>query len=115
MSLLYSLQLGYVQFGLLDGLYNGATALLRLAGGYLADRLRRPKLVALAGYATSALTKLAFPLAGASGLGIGGMLAVDRAGKGLRTAPRDALISLSTPPERRCPCVGRARAGARRS
>jgi MFS family permease len=104
MYLLYTLQLGYVQFGLLDGLYNGATALLRLAGGYLADRLRRPKLVALAGYATSALTKLAFPLAGASGLGIGGMLAVDRAGKGLRTAPRDALISLSTPPER----LGRA-------
>jgi MFS family permease len=104
MYLLYTLQLGYVQFGLLDGLYNGATALLRLAGGYLADRLRRPKLVALAGYATSALTKLAFPLAGASGLGIGGMLAVDRAGKGLRTAPRDALMSLSTPPER----LGRA-------
>jgi MFS family permease len=104
MYLLYTLQLGYVQFGLLDGLYNGATALLRLAGGYLADRLRRPKLLALAGYATSALTKLAFPLAGASGLGIGGMLAVDRAGKGLRTAPRDALISLSTPPER----LGRA-------
>ena len=102
--LLYTLQLGYVQFGLLDGLYNGATALLRLAGGYFADKLRRPKLVALAGYGTSALAKLAFPLAGASGFGIGGVLAVDRAGKGLRTAPRDALISLSTPPER----LGRA-------
>jgi MFS family permease len=102
--LLYTLQLGYVQFGLLDGLYNGATALLRLAGGYVSDKLRRPKLVAFAGYATSAVAKLVFPLAGASGLGIGGVLAVDRAGKGLRTAPRDALISLSTPPER----LGRA-------
>jgi MFS family permease len=102
--LLYTLQLGYVQFGLLDGLYNGATALLRLAGGFVADKLRRPKLVAFAGYATSAVAKLAFPLAGASGLGIGGVLAVDRAGKGLRTAPRDALISLATPPER----LGRA-------
>ncbi|SFJ17784.1 MFS transporter [Amycolatopsis sacchari] len=102
--LLYTLQLGYVQFGLLDGLYNGATAVLRLVGGYVADRLRRPKLVALAGYGTSALTKLLFPLAGGSGLGIGGVLAADRAGKGLRTAPRDALISLATPADR----LGRA-------
>src|SRR4051794_34212100 len=54
--LLYTLQLGYVQFGLLDGLYNGATALLRLAGGYVADKFRRPKLVALIGYATSTLS-----------------------------------------------------------
>ncbi|MFE3779775.1 MFS transporter [Amycolatopsis sp. NPDC059090] len=102
--LLYTLQLGYVQFGLLDGLYNGATALLRLVGGYVADRLQMPKLVALAGYATSTVTKLIFPFAGASGLGIGGVLAADRAGKGLRTAPRDALISLATRPER----LGRA-------
>ncbi|RZQ64234.1 MFS transporter [Amycolatopsis suaedae] len=102
--LLYTLQLGYVQFGLLDGLYNGATALLRLVGGYVADRLRRPKLVALAGYGASALAKLAFPVVGASGAGIGGVLAFDRAGKGLRTGPRDALISLATPPGR----LGRA-------
>ncbi|QFU94120.1 MFS transporter [Amycolatopsis sp. YIM 10] len=102
--LLYTLQLGYVQFGLLDGLYNGATAILRLFGGFVADRLRKPKLVAMAGYGASALAKLAFPLVGASGAGIGGVLAFDRAGKGLRTAPRDALITLSTPPGR----LGRA-------
>ncbi|GHF72097.1 MFS transporter [Amycolatopsis bartoniae] len=98
--LLYTLQLGYVQFGLLDGLYNGATAILRLVGGYVADRLRRPKLVAMVGYGGSALMKLAFPLAGGSAFGIGGILAADRAGKGLRTAPRDALISLATPSNR---------------
>ncbi|WP_370946351.1 MFS transporter [Amycolatopsis sp. cg5] len=102
--LLYTLQLGYVQFGLLDGLYNGATALLRLIGGYVSDKLQRPKLVALVGYATSTVTKLAFPVAGASGLGIGGVLAADRAGKGLRTAPRDALITQATKPGR----LGRA-------
>ncbi|SDY60823.1 MFS-type transporter involved in bile tolerance, Atg22 family [Amycolatopsis xylanica] len=102
--LLYTLQLGYVQFGLLDGLYNGATALLRLIGGYVADKLQRPKLVAFVGYATSTVTKLIFPAAGASGLGIGGVLAADRAGKGLRTAPRDALITQATKPER----LGRA-------
>jgi len=95
--LLFTLHVGYVQFGLLDGLYTGATAVLRLVGGHAADRLRRPKAVAGVGYALSAVTKLAFPLAGASAFGIGGLLAADRAGKGLRTAPRDALISLSVP------------------
>ncbi|WNV89179.1 MFS transporter [Umezawaea sp. Da 62-37] len=95
--LLFSLNIGYVQFGLLDGLYTGATAVLRLVGGHFADRLRRPKLVAGVGYGLSALTKLVFPAVGASALGIGGVIAADRAGKGLRTAPRDALISLSVP------------------
>jgi MFS family permease len=98
--LLFTLQLNYVQFGLLDGIYTGATAVLRLAGGYVADRFRRPKAVALAGYGLSAVTKLAFPLVGPSALGIGAVLAADRAGKGLRTAPRDALISLATPVDR---------------
>nr|WP_233158279.1 MFS transporter [Actinokineospora bangkokensis] len=102
--LIYTLQLGYVQFGLLDGLYTGATTVLRLVGGYLADRLGRHKAVAFAGYALSAATKLVFPLAGSSGVAIGGVLALDRAGKGLRTAPRDALISLATPPH----ALGRA-------
>ncbi len=98
--LLFTLQLTYVQFGLLDGIYTGATALLRLVGGYVADRLQRPKAVALAGYGLSAVTKLAFPVASSSTVGIGTLLAVDRAGKGLRTAPRDALISLAVPEER---------------
>lgn len=97
--LLYTLQMSYVQFGLLDGLYTGATAVLRLIGGYVSDRTSRPKLVASFGYGLSAVTKLIFPLAGASSVAIGGVLAVDRAGKGIRTAPRDALISLATPPD----------------
>ncbi|SMC92337.1 MFS transporter [Kibdelosporangium aridum] len=97
--LIYTLQMSYVQFGLIDGLYTGATAVLRLVGGYVSDRTSRPKLVAVFGYGLSAVTKLLFPLAGASSVGIGGVLAVDRAGKGIRTAPRDALISLATPPD----------------
>jgi MFS family permease len=97
--LIYTLQLSYVQFGLLDGLYTGATAVLRLIGGLVSDRTSRPKLVALFGYGLSAVTKLIFPMAGASSVAIGGVLAVDRAGKGIRTAPRDALISLATPPD----------------
>jgi MFS family permease len=98
--LLFTVQMGYAQFGILDGLYTGATAVLRLVGGHVSDRLRRPKAVATAGYGLSAVTKMIFPLVGGSALGIGSLLAADRAGKGLRTAPRDALISLSTPEDR---------------
>jgi hypothetical protein len=96
--LVFGLGLNPLQFGLLDGLYAGATAVLRLAGGHVADRWRRLKAVAGVGYALSALSKLGFLAAGSSVPAIGAVLAVDRAGKGIRTAPRDALISLSSDP-----------------
>ncbi|MFD5828128.1 MFS transporter [Lentzea sp. NPDC060358] len=98
--LLFTLQLGYAQFGLLDGIYTGATAVLRLVGGGVSDKFRKPKAVAAAGYGLSAATKLFFPLVGASPFGIGALMAADRAGKGIRTAPRDAMISLATPEDR---------------
>ncbi|MGW1378746.1 MFS transporter [Streptomyces sp. NPDC002446] len=85
-------------FGLLDGVYQGVTALVRLAGSYAADRTRRRKLVAGTGYALSALCKLGL-LAVTTPWAVGAVLAADRTGKGLRSAPRDALISLSTTPE----------------
>ncbi|QKW06184.1 MFS transporter [Streptomyces sp. NA04227] len=97
MYLVYGLGVGYLQLGFLDGLYTGATALFRLGGGYAADRLGRPKTVAAFGYGLSAVSKLGFPLAGASTAGIGGVLAADRTGKGIRTGPRDALITAATP------------------
>ncbi|MFI6290414.1 MFS transporter [Nonomuraea sp. NPDC050790] len=100
MYVLYGLGAGYLQLGLLDGLHTGASALLRLAGGHLADRLARPKVVAMAGYGLSALSKLLFPVAGGAVAGISAAIAVDRAGKGLRTAPRDAMITAATPPPR---------------
>ncbi|WP_329793218.1 MFS transporter [Lentzea sp. DG1S-22] len=98
--LLFTLQLGYAQFGLLDGIYTGATAVLRLVGGGVSDKFRKPKAVAAAGYGLSAATKVFFPLVGASAFGIGALMAADRAGKGIRTAPRDAMISLATPEDR---------------
>ncbi|MCO1574765.1 MFS transporter [Crossiella sp. SN42] len=86
-----------LQFGLLDGLYSAATAIVRVLGGHLADRWQRRKLVAGLGYGASAVAKLGLIAAGGSAAAMGLVLAVDRTGKGLRTAPRDALISLSTP------------------
>ncbi|MFB7665475.1 MFS transporter [Kitasatospora sp. NPDC056138] len=93
------LGLTMLQTGFLDGLFNGASVFLRLAGAHLADRFHVRKPVAVAGYALSAVCKLGLPAAGASLPGISAVLAVDRSGKGLRTAPRDALISLSSTPE----------------
>ncbi|WBB68622.1 MFS transporter [Micromonospora sp. WMMD812] len=97
--LVLGLQLSPLAFGVIDGVYTGATALLRVVGGFLADRFRRRKLVAGVGYALSAVAKLGLLLAGRSVPAIGAVIAVDRLGKGVRSAPRDALITLSTPPQ----------------
>ncbi|WP_245878512.1 MFS transporter [Streptosporangium subroseum] len=96
--LIIGLQLSPAAYGVVDGAYTGATVLLRLVGGYLADRVRRRKAVAGFGYGLSAVAKLGLLAAGGSVGAIGLAITADRAGKGLRTAPRDALITLSTPP-----------------
>nr|WP_307855792.1 MFS transporter [Kibdelosporangium banguiense] len=95
--LVLGLHLSPAVYGLVDGLYTGATALLRIVGGYLADRVRKRKTVAGIGYALSAAAKLGLVAAGASATAIGAAITIDRTGKGLRTAPRDALITLSVP------------------
>ncbi|MCG5441615.1 MFS transporter [Micromonospora sp. NIE79] len=102
--LVLGLHLSPVAFGVLDGVHTGATALLRVVGGFAADRFRRRKVIAGVGYALSAVAKLGLLLAGRSIPAIGAVIAVDRIGKGVRSAPRDALITLSTPPE----ALGRA-------
>ncbi|WP_431946312.1 MFS transporter [Actinacidiphila sp. bgisy167] len=108
--LVAGLGLSPLGFGLLDGVYNGFSALVRLAGGHLADRGGgRHKAVAAFGYGLSALCKPALLLAHGLPL-IGAVLAADRTGKGLRTAPRDALISLASTPEARGRAFGVHRA-----
>ncbi|MET9893819.1 MFS transporter [Streptomyces sp. NPDC006465] len=108
--LVAGLGLSPLGFGLLDGIYNGFSALVRLAGGHLADRGGgRHKWVAGAGYALSAACKPLL-LVAQTLTPIGLVLAADRTGKGLRTAPRDALISLSSTPETRGRAFGVHRA-----
>ena len=108
--LVAGLGLSPLGFGLLDGVYNGFSALVRLVGGHLADRGGgRHKTVALLGYGLSALCKPLLLLA-ATLPTIGAVLAADRTGKGLRTAPRDALISLSSTPATRGRAFGVHRA-----
>ncbi|MFG3118389.1 MFS transporter [Streptomyces sp. NPDC048197] len=97
--LVAELGLSPLGFGLLDGLYNGVGALVRLVGGRVSDRGGGGghKVVAVVGYGLSALCKPLLLLVHTLPL-IGAVLAVDRTGKGLRTAPRDAMISLAGEP-----------------
>jgi hypothetical protein len=90
------LGLSPLEFGLVDGLYQGAGALVRVASGFVADRSRRVKEVAFVGCALSALCKLRLLGAGGSAA-IAAVVIADRTGKGVRIAPRDALLSLGVP------------------
>jgi MFS family permease len=98
--LLYSVGLSPLQFGVVDGLQNGGAAVVRLAGGLLGDRSRRHKDVAAVGYGISAISRIALVAVGGAWSAITAVVFLDRAGKGLRTAPRDALISLSVDRDR---------------
>jgi MFS family permease len=93
------LGLSPLAFGFIDGLYQGLAALLRVAAGTFADSRRKHKEVAVAGYAASAACRLLILAAGSAWSTIAGVVALDRLGKGIRTAPRDALIAQSTPRE----------------
>jgi MFS family permease len=94
--LVFSLGVSPLALGAIDGLYRGAGAIVQIGGGLLSDRFQRHKEVATVGYGLSALCKVGLVAVGSSVGAIGALVAADRVGKGIRTAPRDALISLST-------------------
>jgi MFS family permease len=95
--LVYTLGLTPLQFGVVDGLYQGAATLVRVASGFIGDRWRRHRDVAAVGYGLSAVCKLGFLAVGSAWGALSALIVLDRTGKGVRTAPRDALISLSSP------------------
>jgi MFS family permease len=96
--LVLHLHVSTFHYGAIDGIYNGiALAFLGLTGGLMADRTRRPKEVAAFGYALSAACKLLLLATGAAWGWIAAVIALDRTGKGVRTAPRDAIITLCNP------------------
>jgi MFS family permease len=93
--LVYTLGATPFVYGIIDGLYQGAAALIRVAAGFAGDRWRRHKETAVAGYGLSAVCKLGLLVAGSAVGAVAAIVLLDRTGKGIRTAPRDALISLS--------------------
>jgi MFS family permease len=93
------LALSPLEFAGLDALGQAVQALLRIRAGRLADRHRRPREVALAGYGVSTATRLGMLLTSRGGIGlITGVTTIDKVGKGIRTPPRDAMIAAATPP-----------------
>jgi MFS family permease len=108
--LLLTLGLAPLQFGLIDGINQGASVLVRIASGLIADRWRRAKDVATAGYAFSAITRIGLLLVGRNWLALSGIVLLDRIGKGIRTSPRDATIAASVPSEKLATAFGVHRA-----
>ncbi|HOD44544.1 MAG TPA: MFS transporter, partial [Anaerolineaceae bacterium] len=84
--------------GLIDGIAEATASLLKMFSGWLSDRLGARKWLAVAGYGLSALVKPFFYLANTWGL-VAGVRWADRIGKGIRTAPRDALVADSVTKE----------------
>lgn len=91
--------------GLIEGLGEAMAQVAKLFSGRLSDVMGRRKPLVVAGYGLSALTKPLFALAGSPALVLGARLA-DRLGKGLRGAPRDALVADMVPPEARGAAYG---------
>ncbi|HUM63844.1 MAG TPA: MFS transporter [Anaerolineaceae bacterium] len=86
--------------GLIDGVAEATASILKQFSGWLSDRLGGRKWLAVVGYAFSAFSKPFFYFANSWGL-VAGVRWADRVGKGIRTAPRDALVADSTTPKTR--------------
>jgi len=95
-----TLGLPVVAMGAIDGIAEATASFAKLASGRLSDRSRRRKPWVLLGYGVAALSKPLFPLATSAWPVLGARFA-DRIGKGVRGAPRDAMIADETPPELR--------------
>ncbi|WP_439958777.1 MFS transporter [Pseudomonas silesiensis] len=83
--------------GLIEGIAEATASITKVFSGALSDRLGKRKLLAALGYGLGALSKPIFPLAGSLDWLIGARF-IDRIGKGIRGAPRDALVADITPP-----------------
>ncbi|CAM3362543.1 Major Facilitator Superfamily protein [Arthrobacter ulcerisalmonis] len=92
------LGLSVIAFGVIDGVNQGASAVVRIAAGWASDQAGRPKAIAMAGYGLSMLARVGFLFAGGF-WSVAAVVTGDRIGKGIRTAPRDALITTAAQPE----------------
>jgi MFS family permease len=92
------LKAGAESLGLVEGVAEAASNLIKVYSGRWSDRIEKRKVFAIVGYTLSVFTRPFYVFAGSVGAVIGLRL-MDRIGKGLRDPPRDALISLSTPKE----------------
>lgn len=96
--------------GLIEGVAETTGSLLKMLSGWLSDRLGRRKALAVGGYALSTATR-PFLYTASTWAAVLAVRFADRAGKGLRTAPRDALVADSVAPSQRGLAFGLHRAG----
>lgn len=86
--------------GVIEGVAEATASILKVFSGWISDKLGGRKWIAVAGYGISALSKPFFYIANSWGA-VAGVRWADRLGKGVRTAPRDALVADSIEPEER--------------
>ncbi|HET7448649.1 MAG TPA: MFS transporter [Methyloceanibacter sp.] len=91
--------------GVIEGIAEATAQITRAFSGWLSDALGRRKALTVAGYGLAAATKPLFPLANSIGLVLVARF-LDRIGKGIRGAPRDALVADVTSPEKRGEAFG---------
>ena len=94
-----------VAVGVVEGIAEATASIVKLFSGALSDKLGRRKPLVVLGYGLAALSKPLFPLAGTVALVMGARF-MDRVGKGIRGAPRDALVADVTPAAHRGAAYG---------
>lgn len=100
-----SLGVGIAAVGLIEGIAEATGSVTKVFSGAISDRVGKRKLLAVIGYGLGAASKPLFPLAGSAAVVLGARFA-DRVGKGIRGAPRDALVADVTPAELRGTAYG---------
>ncbi|MBX9765302.1 MFS transporter [Patescibacteria group bacterium] len=88
------LKTGAGSLGLVEGIADGAANIFKAYSGFLSDKLQKRKIFVVSGYTLSVLTRPFYLLANSVGA-VMGLRFLDRVGKGLREAPRDAILSIS--------------------
>ena len=92
------LKSGAASLGFIEGVADGISNITKIFSGRLSDKLQKRKLLALSGYILSVATRPFYLVSSVAGHVLG-IRVIDRIGKGIREAPRDALLSLSTTEE----------------
>lgn len=89
------LKAGAASLGLVEGIADGASNILKIYSGQLSDKLKRRRIFIFLGYGMSVLIRPFYMIMG-SVTGVLGLRVIDRVGKGVREAPRDVIISVSS-------------------
>lgn len=100
-----SLGVGVAAVGLIEGIAEATGAVTKVFSGAISDRIGKRKLLVVLGYGLGTLSKPVFPLAGSAAVVLAARF-TDRIGKGIRGAPRDALVADITPPSLRGTAYG---------